>query len=90
MPSAAYPVEEVEGIGPSYGAKLKKAGISTTYELLDKCAKKSGRKSVAADTGISEKLILEWTNLADLMRVKGEIQLVMCSCSLHGPYVEQW
>ena len=26
---------------------------------------------MADETGISEKLVLEWTNLADLMRIKG-------------------
>ncbi|MGB1156477.1 MAG: DUF4332 domain-containing protein [Alphaproteobacteria bacterium] len=67
----SYPIEEIEGIGPSYGAKLKDAGIPSTKALLKACAKKSGRKKVAEDTGISEKLILEWTNLADLMRIKG-------------------
>lgn len=67
----SYPIEEIEGIGPSYGAKLKAAGINSTKALLKACAKKSGRKKVADDTGISEKMILEWTNLADLMRIKG-------------------
>ena len=64
----SYPIEEIEGIGPTYGAKLKDAGVSSTAALLKACAKKSGRKKVAEDTGISEKLILEWTNLADLDR----------------------
>ena len=67
----SYPIEEIEGIGPSYGAKLKTAGTSPTHALLKACAKKSGRKKVADETGISEKLVLEWTNLADLMRIKG-------------------
>ena len=31
----------------------------------------AGRKSIAADTGISEKLILRWVNMADLFRIKG-------------------
>ena len=67
----SYPIEEIEGFGPSHGAKLKDAGIKSTAALLKACAKKPGRKKVADDTGISEKLILEWTNLADLMRIKG-------------------
>ena len=67
----SYPIEEIEGIGPTYGAKLKAVGIKSTKALLNACAKKSGRKKVAEEADISEKLILEWTNLADLMRIKG-------------------
>lgn len=66
-----YAIQEVEGIGPSYGEKLEGAGITDTGVLLKICGGKSGRKEVAEKTGISETLILEWTNLADLMRVKG-------------------
>lgn len=66
-----YPIEAVEGIGPSYGNKLEEAGIKTTAAFLDKCASKKGRQAVAEETGISEKLILTWANLADLMRING-------------------
>lgn len=62
---------EIEGIGKKYAADLKNAGISSTEELLDTCATPQGRKKTAEATGISEKLILEWTNLADLFRIKG-------------------
>lgn len=34
-------------------------------------ATKKGRVKLASSSGISEKLILEWVNLADLMRIKG-------------------
>lgn len=67
----SYKIEEVEGIGASYGAKLAEAGIHTTDDLLEKCAAKKGRAAVAEQTGISEKLLLTWANQADLMRVKG-------------------
>lgn len=67
----AYGIEEIEGIGPAYGEKLKKAGITTTEKLLERCASKKGRKEVAEETGISESLILTWTNHADLFRIKG-------------------
>ncbi len=39
--------------------------------MLKAGGSRKGRKDLAAATGISEKLILEWVNLADLMRVKG-------------------
>jgi len=67
----SYKVEEIEGIGASYASKLEEAGVKTTDELLAACAKPAGRKALAEKTGISEKLILRWTNHADLMRIKG-------------------
>lgn len=66
-----YKIEEVEGIGPSYGAKLRAAGIASTGQLLARCAARKGRQDTAEKSGISEKLILEWTNLTDLMRING-------------------
>lgn len=64
-------IEDVEGIGASYAAKLAAAGVSTTDALLDRGAKPSGRKGLEDATGISDKLILEWVNHVDLMRIKG-------------------
>ena len=63
---------DVEGIGPKYKRVLKeKVGISTTEALLKAAATPQQRKELAAETGISPKLILEWANLADLFRVQG-------------------
>lgn len=64
-------IEEIEGIGATYARKLADAGIRTTDELLDACATSKQRKDLAEKTGIAGKLILEWTNLADLFRIKG-------------------
>ncbi|MEM2104737.1 MAG: DUF4332 domain-containing protein [Candidatus Bathyarchaeia archaeon] len=64
-------IEEIEGIGPEYAKKLAGAGVKTTDDLLNAGATKKGRKELAEKTGISEKLILEWVNLADLFRIKG-------------------
>ena len=66
-----YKIEEIEGIGPAYGAKLEAVGIKTTDDLLDKCASPTGRKAIAEKTGLKESQILKWTNMADLMRIKG-------------------
>ena len=46
-------------------------GITTTNGLLKAGATKKGRAELAEKSGISETLILEWVNLADLMRIKG-------------------
>jgi predicted flap endonuclease-1-like 5' DNA nuclease len=64
-------IEDVEGIGPSYGEKLKAAGAGTTDALLSMGASPKGRGDLAEKTGISEKLILEWVNHVDLFRIKG-------------------
>lgn len=62
---------DIEGIGATYAAKLKEAGIATTEKLLEAGASPQGRKDLAGKTGISGTLILEWVNLADLFRIKG-------------------
>ncbi len=67
----AYPIEDIQGVGPAYAEKLKTAEITNTEQLLAACKTPAGRKNVAATTGLSESLILKWTNLADLMRVPG-------------------
>lgn len=64
-------IEDIEGIGPAYAKKLAEAGIKTTDDLLAAGATPKGREELAAKTGISSKLILEWVNLADLFRIKG-------------------
>lgn len=64
-------IDEVEGIGPAQAAKLSSAGVSTTDALLERGAKPAGRKSLEDATGIGGKLILEWVNHVDLMRIKG-------------------
>src|SRR5512140_2533627 len=64
-------VEEVEGIGQAQAAKLNAAGVKSTDELLTAGATPRGRDKLAETTGISGKLILEWTNHCDLMRLKG-------------------
>ena len=67
----AYKIDEIEGIGPAYREKLQGAGIGTTDDLLEQCCTPQGRKAIAEKTGVSEKNILGWTNMADLMRVSG-------------------
>jgi len=62
---------QIEGIGEKYSGKLQEAGISTQEKLLEAGETTKGRKALAEQTGISEKLILGWINRADLARVKG-------------------
>jgi predicted flap endonuclease-1-like 5' DNA nuclease len=64
-------IEDVEGIGPTFAAKLSEAGVATTDDLLDRAATSAGRDRLSEATGISERLLLEWVNHADLMRING-------------------
>ena len=66
-----YKIIEIQGIGDAYAPKLQAEGIETVEQLLDRCAAPAGRKELAEKTGISEKLILKWTNHADLFRING-------------------
>ncbi len=64
-------IKDIEGIGPTYAEKFKNIGIYTVEDLLNKGCKRTGRKELAQKTGISETLILEWVNMADLFRIAG-------------------
>ena len=66
-----YKIIDIEGVGDVYAEKLIAAGIKDTDAILAKCCKPAGRKALEEETGISGKLILKWTNHADLMRING-------------------
>jgi uncharacterized membrane protein/predicted flap endonuclease-1-like 5' DNA nuclease len=61
----------IEGIGDVYQQKLVEAGITNTQDLLEKGSTAQGRQEIVKRTGISEKLVLRWVNMADLYRIKG-------------------
>lgn len=67
----SYRIEEIEGIGPAFAKKLAVAKINTTRDLLKLCCARKGRKEICEATGVSEKQLLKWANLADLMRISG-------------------
>lgn len=62
---------DIEGIGPAFAEKLGKANIKTVEGLLKEGASKKGRQAIAQATGIDEKKILDWVNMADLFRING-------------------
>ncbi len=64
-------IEDIEGVGPAMGEKLRAAGIRSTGALLKRAASAAGRKEVCEATGIGSGPVLEWVNRADLMRVRG-------------------
>jgi len=67
----SYPITEIAGIGSEVADKLRKAGIRTTNRLLDASKSPKQRKLLAEKTGLDEKRILSWANMADRMRIKG-------------------
>jgi predicted flap endonuclease-1-like 5' DNA nuclease len=67
----AYKIQDIEGIGPQYGAKLAAANIKTTDDLLKLCCDAKGRKAIEAASGVGASLLLKWANKADLMRISG-------------------
>ncbi len=70
MPKS-YPISALDGCDAETAAKLKAAGIKTTEKLLKAAKDVKGRKTLAAKTGLDEKTILAWANMADRMRIRG-------------------
>ena len=64
-------IDEVEGIGPAYAAKLEAVGITTTDDLIMAAASSAGREKVAAAADLTTTQLLKWVNHVDLMRVDG-------------------
>ena len=67
----AIKISDIEGIGAANAKKLAKCNIRSVSGLLKSCATKKGRKEAANESGLDEKKILKWVNMADLYRVKG-------------------
>jgi uncharacterized protein DUF4332 len=67
----SYSVTAIEDIDPDEIDALKSAGVRTTEKLLEGASSPKGRKVLAAKTGISEKRLLHFANIADKLRIKG-------------------
>ena len=64
-------IDDIEGIGPAIGEKLRSVGVKDTHTLLAKAATPAARKALAAAAGLTDAQILKFANMADLYRVKG-------------------
>lgn len=64
-------LDEIEGIGPAYAEKLGTQGLTSVDDLLEHGGTAAGRQTLAEKSGISETLLLEWVNHADLFRING-------------------
>ncbi len=67
----ARDIEAIEGIGPARAKKLRGINLGTVRAYLAAAESKAGRLEIAEKSGIDEKNILAWANMADLMRVDG-------------------
>lgn len=67
----AKSIESIDGIGPKYGAKLRKIGCSSPSKLLKDGATRKGRKQISLEAKIKESVVLRCVNMADLFRIKG-------------------
>lgn len=70
-PVSAGDIEDIEGIGPAIGGKLRAAGVGSIAHLLERGSTKQGRVDLATTIGEDEGRVLTWVNHADLMRVAG-------------------
>ncbi|MFK8068653.1 MAG: DUF4332 domain-containing protein [Gammaproteobacteria bacterium] len=73
-----YPVEEVEGIGPAYGERLRSINIDTTERLLLGCREASRQVEVSKVVKVEPFVVGKWVSMSDMMRVSG----------IHGQYAE--
>ncbi len=64
-------IEDVEGIGPSIGEKLRSAGVKDTDGLLENARTPKQRKDLAEKSGLTEKQVLKFANMVDLYRISG-------------------
>jgi predicted flap endonuclease-1-like 5' DNA nuclease len=66
-----HKIEDVEGIGPAIGGKLRACGIGDTDALLAEAKTPKQRKALAEKSGLGEKLVLKFANMVDLYRISG-------------------
>jgi hypothetical protein len=67
----SYPLTDIDGIDRNVAATLKSAGVRSSRSLLDAAATARGRKELAERTGIPEKQLLRWANVAHFMSIRG-------------------
>lgn len=65
-PGDNHPVEDLEGIGPTYGARLREAGVHTTARLTYEDSSK-----LAERIQVPRLTVEAWKQMAELVKVKG-------------------
>jgi predicted flap endonuclease-1-like 5' DNA nuclease len=66
-----YPVEDLLGVGPAYGDKLRKQGVKDTSALLTATLNPYRRHKLAEGTGIPYPIVLRLAQAVELMKIDG-------------------
>lgn len=64
-------LSDIAGIGENSLARLQAAGVLCQQELLEQASTLAGRTELIRATGISDTLILQWADHADLAQIQG-------------------
>ena len=69
--SNEYEIETIEGIGKSFGDKLRRMNISTTTDLLNKATSSADIHDIANKLKQKSWIVRSWVSMSDLLRVEG-------------------
>jgi predicted flap endonuclease-1-like 5' DNA nuclease len=64
-------IETIEGIGPTYGNKLRNSGVKVVEDLLTAGSTRRKRRILAHKVGVSSATLLKWVYRADFFRIRG-------------------
>jgi predicted flap endonuclease-1-like 5' DNA nuclease len=64
-------VEAIEGIGPTYGNKLRNSGVKVVGDLLRAGSTRYGRRILARKVDVAPRTLLKWVYRADFFRIRG-------------------
>jgi predicted flap endonuclease-1-like 5' DNA nuclease len=64
-------IETIEGIGPTYGTKLRNSGVKVVGDLLREGSTKFGRRILARKVDVAPGTMLRWVHRADFFRIRG-------------------
>jgi predicted flap endonuclease-1-like 5' DNA nuclease len=64
-------IETIEGIGHTYGNRLRNAGVKTVGDLLRAGSSRTGRRNLANKVDVAPATLLKWVSRADFLRIKG-------------------
>jgi predicted flap endonuclease-1-like 5' DNA nuclease len=64
-------IETIEGIGPTYGSKLRNSGVKVVGDLLREGSTRFGRRILARKVDVAPGTMLKWVHRADFFRIRG-------------------